>query len=287
LQMTMTFHLSLASDLHAPCDLRLLNPGRGGSQIMNCSSEDPKRFKAEVASARKTIMGTYPQYQTPLTHHVYQVHDRLQREAPQLRARGQRVCVILATDGLPSDNPRRVRGGPKEAFRQALNSLHGLPVWVVIRLLTDDEDVVDYWNDLDQQVELPLEVLDDWEGEAREVHALNPWINYTRQLHHAREMGLLHPIFDLMDEKPFGAAEVMQFMSVVFGEDLATSLPHPSLDIAAFIARLQVLLQGTDPAFNILRKRPMPLVNTASLKKHLQRYSKGRNANAAPCCVIC
>ena len=282
LQNTMKLHLSLASDLQAPCVLRLLNPGHDGSQVMTCSDPNPEVFGAQIHAARATIMRTYPGNSTPLAWHVHQVHDRIRGMAPELRSRGQKVCVVLATDGLPTDNPHRVHGGAKEAFRQALNSLSGLPVWVVIRLLTDNEDVVDYYNDLDQQVEVPLDVLDDWEGEAREVCAVNPWINYTQELHHAREFGLLHPVFDLMDEKAFGASEVMQFLGLIFGEDAVLEMPTPLIDMSGFLEGVERLLNQTAPSFNILRKKIKPVVSLKKLEKHLKRQMNGGRGE----CVI-
>ena len=102
----------------------------------------------------RTISLSRPRGQTPLSEHIHQIHDRISHEAANLRARGQRICIILATDGLPSDNPQWLWGGAKESFRQALNSLHGLPVWLVVRLLTDEARVVRYYNELDQQVML-------------------------------------------------------------------------------------------------------------------------------------
>ena len=50
-----------------------------------------------------------------------------------------------------------------------LKLLQNLPVWVVIRLCTDDESMVDYWNSIETQVMLNMDVLDDPSGEAQEV----------------------------------------------------------------------------------------------------------------------
>ena len=52
---------------------------------------------------------------------------------------------------------------------RALKQLYKMPVWVVIRLCTDEDSVVDYWNNVDDNIELEMDVLDDIFGEAKEV----------------------------------------------------------------------------------------------------------------------
>ena len=59
---------------------------------------------------------------------------------PFLRATGQRVAVIIATDGESSDGD----------IAAAMAPLKDLPVWVVIRLCTDEDKIVDYWNNIDK-----------------------------------------------------------------------------------------------------------------------------------------
>ena len=84
--------------------------------------------------------------------------------------KNQRVCVVIATDGTPTDN----------GFQEALGRLQALPVWVVVRLCTDEDSVIDYYNDLDAAMEAPMEVLDDLLGEAHEVCKLNRWCATAR-----------------------------------------------------------------------------------------------------------
>ena len=107
----------------------------------------------------------------------------------QLRQNGQKAVIVIATDGLPTETNVNGHEKNKELFVKAMRSLEGLPIWIVIRLCTDDEHVVNFYNDLDEQLELSLEVLDDFESEALEVYEHNKWLNYTLPIHRLREAG--------------------------------------------------------------------------------------------------
>jgi hypothetical protein len=48
---------------------------------------------------------------------------------------------------------------------------------------TDDVKVVDYWNNIDKQLELEMDVLDDLHQDASQVHTHNGWLSYGDELH--------------------------------------------------------------------------------------------------------
>jgi hypothetical protein len=56
------------------------------------------------------------------------------------------------------------------AYVEAMRPLQQLPVWVVIRICTDEDKMVDYWNTVDGEIELNMDVIDDPRGEAQEIH---------------------------------------------------------------------------------------------------------------------
>jgi len=63
-----------------------------------------------------------------------------------------------------------------------MRPLKDLPVWVVVRLCTNDEKIVDYWNRVDEELELSMDVLDDLGGEVRPLCGDSAPILY-QQLH--------------------------------------------------------------------------------------------------------
>lgn len=181
----VNYHVRVARLLHAPTDFRLLNnPGvHAGAQYFSIANKSTQNSLSEEKEAIGIMSKVTPSGCTPLTYHIDEIYEQVLRMAPSLQTTGARVAIIIATDGLPTDEMACGGKVQQKRFVDALRKLEGLPVWVVIRLCTDDEEVVDFYNNLDEQLELSLEVLDDFCGEALEVYEHNPWLNYTLPIH--------------------------------------------------------------------------------------------------------
>jgi hypothetical protein len=152
------YHIQLASLIDAPTRFRLLNnpDGTSNTNFKQFSvAEDLNNDQME--DAMRTIGNTRPHGCTPLTRHIQEIHRDVSEMAPELTRVGGKVVIVIATDGLPSNSQGQTSNRDKKEFVESLRQLEGLPVWVVVRLCTDDEAVVDFYNDLDTQLELSLE----------------------------------------------------------------------------------------------------------------------------------
>ena len=69
--------------------------------------------------------------------------------------------------------------------------------------------------------------------------------------------------------------QVIQFVGLLFGEDVALELPHPGADMDGFMASLKSQLDATKPQFNVITKKIAPLINLGRLKSHLKRSMGG------------
>lgn len=258
------YHMRLAALLETPTSFRLLNNNHDGRSRFDVNDE---RSFASVGKSARHFRRVQTWGTTPLTPHIRQIKKEIEVLAPSLRQKGQRVCVVIATDGLPTSNSSGVsKEKDREILVDALRDLEGLPVWVVIRLCTDDDKVVSFWNDIDSILELDVDVLDDFIAEAKEVAAFNPWINYALPLHRIREFGSPDRLFDLIDERPFTKSEVRDFCQILFGQERFDGLPDPNLDWKAFLSRLSAIAESEDKIWNPVQERPKKWVSSKRLR---------------------
>jgi hypothetical protein len=182
--------------------------------------------------------------------------------------------VILATDGLPTDENGYGGDEITQEFIKSLRALEGLPIWLVIRLCTDEDKVTDFYNQLDGMLELSLEVLDDFLGEAREVYRFNPWLNYALSMHRCRELGYHDRLFDLIDERSLTKGELRDFCVLLFGTELSF-IPDPVSDWKSFVAYIQRELEHEGEQWNPIKKKPSPWISI----KRLNRVYNGGACN--------
>ncbi len=189
LSETMRFHMEavVAGDLNT--QIRFLNATHSNEPLRLGGGQDPNGVNKATIDA---IFDEGPSGMTPLCEHMRAIVADITKNASELRRTRQRAVIVIATDGESSDGN----------LVQAMKPLERLPVWVTVKLCTDDDRIVNFYNELDNQLEVEMDVLDDFRSEAAEVaEAGNNWFTYGLHLHRMREMGLVSKEFDLLDEQ--------------------------------------------------------------------------------------
>ena len=189
-----------------------------------------------------------------LTQAIRDVTAAIRAWAPRLRADGTKACVVIASDGEASDGD----------LAAALRPLRDLPAWVVVRLCTDDDRVVEYWNSVDEDLELDMDVLDDLAGEAAEVNAHQPWLAYGPPLHRLRGWGTCLKVLDLLDERPLAATELPRLVEVILGD---ADLPHPEVDWRAFVGEIDRLQKRAGDVWDPTRGKRRPWFDVRALNR--------------------
>lgn len=221
---TLTFHAGLARTAMAPTEFRLLN-----NSPPLLIGDGTGLSEGHYHQFMRVLQEDSPNGGTPLCAHIREVIARIAAMAPQLRANSQKACVVIMTDGESSDGD----------IAQAMRPLKDLPAWVVVRLCTDEDKIVEYWNNVDEVLELDMDVLDDLQGEAKEIRAVNSWLTYGEPIHRLREFGIPIKEIDLLDEVKLSMDQIRFFVTLLLGGKV-DDYPHPEVDWAGF----QRVVQG-------------------------------------------
>lgn len=265
------YHTEMAALLQAPTIFRFLNdPGVDvGDQQFSIAenSTSPADIMRDVQNATSIMRRALPGGVTPLIPHILEIQQAIMEMSPDLINNGQRVTVVLATDGLPTDDYGVSGKLINDQFVESLRLLEGLPVWVVVRLCTDDDTVVDFYNDLDEQLELSIEVLDDFMGEAMEVYAKNPWLNYSLPLHRCREMGFYDRLFDLLDERKLTKGELRDFCILLFGDANMDGVVDPEEDWSSFYDSISKLVHLESDQWHPIKRKMSTCLNLNALNR--------------------
>lgn len=258
-----------------PCEFVLLNSPAGQvsgvfREGVDLVSVDPRRgeIAAQLAALERVLGATRPHGATPLAERLKNIQLRIQKSHRELLRQGSRFVVVVATDGLPTSTWQHV---PSEAAKAELVEILRkltleLPVFVVIRLCTDEDSVVDYYNRIDEEEELPLEVIDDILGEATELASNgNGWLTYSPLVHTLREGGTFVKLFDLLDERKLTPLEVRLLAGhLLQREDEA---PLPLGDAREFCRQAERRLAQLPLVFDPIRQRIAPCIDVRQLRR--------------------
>lgn len=261
---SLTFHVGLSKAANAPSEFRLLN--QLAPKQVGCEEKDPDNMNARAISH---VLEGGPSGGTPLCKHIREITLIIQRWEKVLRENGQKVSLIICTDGMSSDGD----------VTAALRPLKNLPVLMVIRLCTSEDSIVDYWDKVESDLETDLDIIDDLFGEGEGVNNVNPWINYGMPLQRMREFGVHIKELDMIDERKLTDQQMMKVMSILFNCNVR-DVPNSQVDWAVFQEWVVAMNSSTPPTFN-------PTTSSQTVEPWIQ-IDKLKQSYGPPggCCTI-
>merc|ERR1712060_261424 len=130
-----------------------------------------------------------------------------------------------------------------------------------------------FYNKIDEELELPLDILDDMVSEAQELASCgNDWFAYTPVLHRIREAGTLSSLLDAMDERQLTTAEVRELAELLSGA------PQPLEDLSTreFIDEMKRIVASAPLVYDARHQDMRPVFDILKLRAALRHGIRGR-----------
>lgn len=251
LKETIDFHVNLSYYGQIATNIRFLNRG----SHYRIGFPDTIHSDGETLNTVKDLFNTDPSGGTPLCTTIQDIALEISQIAPFLKNNNHKVALIIYTDGEPSDGN----------FKSTIDILKNLPVFVVIRLCTDLSSVQSYWAEVEKNVELNLDIIDDYKNEALEIYNVNNFLNYCYPIHKIREYGITDRIFDHLDEGSLTLDQVKKYVSYFLSPEDFAKIPditNPKQFFAA-LNEFAPKFQFFDP----VKGKLAPFLHVSALKR--------------------
>ena len=273
----------------------LLNPKKAGNWVNSRDYVilDPFQNKSSNISKLDSLINSKQNWaSTPLHRITNFIRSELNRYTRSREVQGLDniiCCYNIVTDGEP-DN--------RDAFVTELKEM-AKTVFFVVNLCTDNERIVNFYNDLDQSVGSELsgmDVIDDMIGEAEEVQAVgNLFFTYDWNIHRCRMAGCHSRVADLMDEDKLPLAGALHLTSQLLKLDENKELADEK-DPIAVQEYLEYISSVTDEkqVYDVKSKTFKPLININMLENVIHGRSTSSyggknvvfNVNTIICIIV-
>ena len=151
------------------------------------------------------LLSEAPRADSPICKAVNEVVIKMRAMEDELRESGKKALLIILTDGASSDGD----------VVAALKQLEGMPIQIIIRVSSDDNVVIEYWNDVNTSIDVNVIVLDEIEHEGVQIEEVNSWLTYGPALHRAREYGAVLPFLDNVDYCQLSQEEIISTVQML------------------------------------------------------------------------
>jgi len=252
-----------------PCIYYLLNPENGRDWLINIDFViiDPNKedydnnLKILISFMlnRGNIRGN-----TPLDKITNNVRTSLHLFMNESNYKTTPICYNIITDGKPNS---------KYLFEKELRFLaNNYNIFLTINLCTNDNGIIEYYNNLDKTIgnELGgLDVIDDFKGEQLEIiNAGNNFITYSYDIHLCRMAGCNSVVADLLDEET---------LSVYHANKLVKELLNNPKNLPHWTNRVEYINKVSElnkPVYNLYYNKNTSIINTTRLNWMIWKYQQ-------------
>merc|ERR1712070_380203 len=155
---------------------------------------------------------------------------------------------------------------------------------LVIRLCTDEESIVQFYNKIDDELELPLDILDDFGSEAKEITDKgNGFFAYTQMLHRIREAGTLCKLLDNLDETQFTPRDARKMVELLSNDPTPVQVGTDR----EFIQHVEKMIASAKLVYDPVKQQMMPFVNVRKLRVTMKVGFRGNVLPVICPCMVC